>query len=234
MDLGHRLLARFSHPLFLKVFDQGARPVPVVIVLHPQRRAAKAPRAGTGLVVFDTGFFQEFTHAGNFFFRGRPGVENAFTHGHIVARAGALCRLPAPGIIEGLIGNGESVERATESPVWALERLDDKLRVVIEHLPFTIGRGKDCHLQPASVKVSRLHAQLMTSTLPGFLFLRDHESTNGTCVNETRMTEPVPVGDGDVLRFADEDWVLLDISRDDSNTRKLGTTRLRRPMAQSA
>ncbi|MEM9532625.1 MAG: FHA domain-containing protein [Pseudomonadota bacterium] len=75
-------------------------------------------------------------------------------------------------------------------------------------MPFLVGRDVTCHLQLDSVKASRFHAQLKATTVPDCLFLTDQGSTNGTYVNGVRFMEPVPVGHGDLIRFADEDWTL--------------------------
>ena len=92
---------------------------------------------------------------------------------------------------------------------WFLSRVgSDSARVSIEQMPFMVGRDTTCHLQLQSERASRTHAQLSPSTVPNCLFLRDHESANGTYVNGVRFVEPVPVGHGDLLRFADEDWTL--------------------------
>ncbi|MEM6935075.1 MAG: FHA domain-containing protein [Pseudomonadota bacterium] len=92
---------------------------------------------------------------------------------------------------------------------WFLSRVgSDSARVSIEQMPFMVGRDAGCHLQLQSQRASRMHAQLSPSTVPNCLFLQDHESANGTYVNGVRFVEPVPVGHGDLIRFADEDWTL--------------------------
>lgn len=92
---------------------------------------------------------------------------------------------------------------------WFLSRVgSDSARVSIEQMPFVVGRDTNCHLQLQSDRASRMHAQLNRSTVPNCLFLQDHESANGTYVNGVRFVEPVPVGHGDLIRFADEDWTL--------------------------
>ncbi len=96
-----------------------------------------------------------------------------------------------------------------EKTRWYLTRVGgDGVRVIMEQMPFNVGRDASCHLQLESERASRLHAQFSPSTVPNCLFLSDHRSTNGTYVNGVRFTEPVPVGDGDLLRFAEEDWTL--------------------------
>ena len=62
-----------------------------------------------------------------------------------------------------------------------------------------IGRGRECELRlegvPASL-VSRVHAELSVGA-SGALTLADAGSTNGTFVNEERVTAPMPVRLGD-------------------------------------
>lgn len=92
---------------------------------------------------------------------------------------------------------------------WYLSRVgSDGARVVIEQMPFKVGRDASCQLRLLSERASRVHAHLNRSTVPNCLFLEDQQSANGTYVNGVRFVEPVPVGHGDLLRFAEEDWTL--------------------------
>ena len=62
-----------------------------------------------------------------------------------------------------------------------------------------IGRGRECELRLAGAAetiVSRVHAELNVGPT-GALTLRDADSTNGTFVNEERVTAPMPVRLGD-------------------------------------
>lgn len=92
---------------------------------------------------------------------------------------------------------------------WVLTRADcSGVQVRIDTLPFVVGRGSACSLQLKSQQVSRLHARFVATSVPQCLFLEDGKSANGTFVNGVRFSEPVPVGDGDLIRFAEEDWTL--------------------------
>ena len=92
---------------------------------------------------------------------------------------------------------------------WCLIRAGEEgARIAVEHMPFLVGRDVTCHLKLESAEASRFHAQLKATTVPDCLFLTDQGSTNGTYVNGVRFLEPVPVGHGDLIRFADEDWAL--------------------------
>jgi pSer/pThr/pTyr-binding forkhead associated (FHA) protein/S1-C subfamily serine protease len=64
-----------------------------------------------------------------------------------------------------------------------------------------IGRGKECEVQPVDSgdsAVSRVHAELTVGPTGG-LSVRDAGSRNGTFVNGTRVSEPVPVRLGDKI-----------------------------------
>ncbi len=109
---------------------------------------------------------------------------------------------------------------------WYLSRVGhDSARISIEKMPFRVGRDDSCDLQLESERASRVHAQITPSTVPNCLFLRDHQSTNGTYVNGVRFVEPVPVGHGDLLRFGEEDWTLESSDRVDDSPRPAATVR---------
>ena len=62
-----------------------------------------------------------------------------------------------------------------------------------------IGRGRECELRLQGVAeslVSRVHAELIVGP-SGALTVGDAGSTNGTFVNEERVTAPIPVRLGD-------------------------------------
>ncbi|MBP2328004.1 hypothetical protein JOF56_008389 [Kibdelosporangium banguiense] len=69
-----------------------------------------------------------------------------------------------------------------------------------------IGRAEDCGPLVPQVRhydnISRRHAVLWSTD--STLYVRDQSSTNGTFVNSRKLTpnEPVPLRDGDQLRFA--------------------------------
>ena len=71
--------------------------------------------------------------------------------------------------------------------------------VVIEELPFVIGRGETAQLQIKSESISRAHAELLR-TSNGYR-LRDLNSTNGTAVNGQPISE-APLEDGDSITVA--------------------------------
>ena len=70
----------------------------------------------------------------------------------------------------------------------------------IHHLPCRIGRRVELEMQLNDPRVSQLHAEIFRECER--LWLRDLESTNGTFVNGRRITEAVPLTNGDLIRFA--------------------------------
>lgn len=63
---------------------------------------------------------------------------------------------------------------------------------------FLIGRDPQCHLRPASPKVSNRHCALLVRR--GRVYVRDFQSTNGTFVNEKPIMNEVQLCDQDLLR----------------------------------
>ena len=69
-------------------------------------------------------------------------------------------------------------------------------RLLIDHLPYNLGRALDNDLVLEDRRVSRHHAQIKETR--GHLYIHDLESTNGTFVNRERVNQRV-LGDGDVI-----------------------------------
>src|SRR5262245_34011163 len=65
----------------------------------------------------------------------------------------------------------------------------------------TIGRREDNLFHLPDRNVSRRHARLFQRN--GAVLLEDLRSANGTLVNGVRITEAVPLGDGDLVRIGD-------------------------------
>ena len=59
----------------------------------------------------------------------------------------------------------------------------------------TFGRSDEAGVQLADVSLSRIHARLMRAA--GNWIIADAGSTNGTFVNDQRLTKPVQLADGD-------------------------------------
>ena len=73
---------------------------------------------------------------------------------------------------------------------------------------FTIGRDARCDLAIEDMTVSRIHARL-EQTPDGWL-LKDLSSTNGTRVNGWKVRGQVGVRAGDVVRFGDVEYTLIE------------------------
>ncbi|HEU5260961.1 MAG TPA: FHA domain-containing protein [Gemmatimonadales bacterium] len=74
-----------------------------------------------------------------------------------------------------------------------------------------LGRGRECEVQPvesSDVIVSRVHAELTVGPT-GALVIRDLGSTNGTFVNDERVTEPIPVRLGDRILLGQRGPLLI-------------------------
>jgi predicted component of type VI protein secretion system len=67
------------------------------------------------------------------------------------------------------------------------------------HLPeFVIGRDPQCQLRPASPMISKRHCALFVKN--GKAFVRDFDSTNGTCVNEEPVKGERQLANDDTLK----------------------------------
>jgi EAL domain-containing protein (putative c-di-GMP-specific phosphodiesterase class I) len=103
----------------------------------------------------------------------------------------------------------EPASSATQTD-WHLEGCltphSEITRTRIVRVPFRIGRGPDADFRIPSPNVSKLHAELLIGGET--VFVRDLNSSNGTYVNGRRIDAPTPVGDGDLLQFADMEFRL--------------------------
>jgi pSer/pThr/pTyr-binding forkhead associated (FHA) protein len=63
---------------------------------------------------------------------------------------------------------------------------------------YLIGKADDCHLRPKGEKVSRYHCALMVDEPD--VVIRDLGSSSGTFVNDERITGPVDLRNGDIVR----------------------------------
>ncbi len=76
---------------------------------------------------------------------------------------------------------------------------------------FTIGRDAACDLVLRDMTVSRSHAGLRREA--GRWLLSDAGSTNGTRLNGWRITEPVPLREGDEITFGSMTMVVIEHGR---------------------
>ncbi|MEZ6137955.1 MAG: EAL domain-containing protein [Pirellulaceae bacterium] len=77
----------------------------------------------------------------------------------------------------------------------------DEQEVLVQPVPFSIGRRPGCSMQLNYKTISGNHADLTVTN--GQLWVTDLNSTNGTYVNGRRITEPTPLREEDLLQFAD-------------------------------
>lgn len=103
-----------------------------------------------------------------------------------------------------------SEDECTSSLHWHLEgSLDDNSGLAIVRItrsPFMIGRAADVDCALPSPNVSKRHAEILIAG--DAVFVRDNGSTNGTFVNGTRVHAPTPIGEGDLVQFADKEFRL--------------------------
>ena len=89
--------------------------------------------------------------------------------------------------------------------VWLLLRAGgsdaDQREMLVDPLPFTVGRQPGCCLQLNYRTISGHHADLQVDR--GQLWVIDRKSTNGTYVNGRRISEPTPLREEDLVQFAD-------------------------------
>ena len=88
-----------------------------------------------------------------------------------------------------------------------VEQTDAKRRLQLRRFPFTVGRTDSDGLMVPSNEVSRVHAQFIIAE--DQLFIKDCGSTNGTFVNQKRISREIPLQHGDVIRFANMDYRVI-------------------------
>lgn len=97
-------------------------------------------------------------------------------------------------------------------PTWFLEGFTDESRRVwrtpLASLPFRIGRSPANQLFLDSPSVSQRHAEIERGQ--GGLMICDLGSTNGTFVNDQPLAEGRVLTDGDVVRFADWEFRVVE------------------------
>ncbi|MFO0844996.1 MAG: EAL domain-containing protein [Gemmataceae bacterium] len=77
-------------------------------------------------------------------------------------------------------------------------------RVFLNRFPFRLGRNRAAHLVVFHPQVSKDHAEIVREG--DQLFLRELGSTNGTFHNGHRVTDRVPLRDGDILHLAEKEF----------------------------
>jgi two-component system, cell cycle response regulator len=89
-----------------------------------------------------------------------------------------------------------------------------RIIVIQKNMHVTMGRSKECTLPIHDPSCSRNHAELF-STSDGAVFLKDLGSTNGTRVNGQKISDPVPLKDGDRIQLGDNTVIRFSIVPED-------------------
>lgn len=122
-----------------------------------------------------------------------------------------------------------TIAEVSRNTTWYLEGYDTVaqglLRVPVRPLPFRVGRSQELELSLRAASVSQAHAEIFQQG--DGLTLRDTNSTNGTFLNHKRVTDPVPLQDGDILHFADQEFRLV-LAVDSEGMAESGTIALSR------
>ncbi len=71
----------------------------------------------------------------------------------------------------------------------------------LNSVPIKLGRNLDNHLVLSNKAVSRNHAEIFVEN--DTFYLQDLESTSGTFLNNTEVSEPVALKSGDKITLAD-------------------------------
>jgi|GEM_PF-796374 len=98
----------------------------------------------------------------------------------------------------------------SENVNWYLQGLlanGRKWVIPINKFPFIIGRSPTCDLNIASKEISRNHAEV--NTFGNSIVLIDMNSTNGTFVNNKKITSRITLISGDVIHFGDVEFKIL-------------------------
>lgn len=97
-----------------------------------------------------------------------------------------------------------------EHQSWILEAFLDGEPVVrrftLRAFPARIGRSSELEVPLPAAQISSCHAELYLDA--NRLWLRDLGSTNGTFVNRARVTDPVEIDSGDVIRVANTELLV--------------------------
>lgn len=112
---------------------------------------------------------------------------------------------------------------SAKSTGWYLEGYVDRDKVPrryeLKSFPFRIGRSKRADATLPLEHISGFHAEFYEED--GRLWLRDLQSSNGTYLNGHRVTEDIPLSEGDIVHFAQCEflvWVMPDETTDQTHT----------------
>jgi pSer/pThr/pTyr-binding forkhead associated (FHA) protein len=77
-------------------------------------------------------------------------------------------------------------------------------RFELDGVRAVIGRSADCEVPIDVPAVSRRHAAILRES--GQYFVEDLQSRNGTYLNDKRVTDRLPLGEGDQLLICDQEF----------------------------
>lgn len=94
----------------------------------------------------------------------------------------------------------QKTERTRKPPTSVAVRgpEGDKLGTYKLGAPLEIGRSESCAIRLQDTYVSQVHAKLFSKD--GAFFVEDLGSTNGTYLNDARVTAAEEIGPGDIIR----------------------------------
>ncbi|WP_097459083.1 FHA domain-containing protein [Mangrovitalea sediminis] len=97
---------------------------------------------------------------------------------------------------------------------FQLKRLQDGQIYPIDRPSMLVGRGGSCQIPASEGFPSREHARIIRRSEG--LFVEDLQSTNGTYVNNRRISEVVKLRSGDVIKIGDEGYLVVTETDPDS------------------
>ena len=108
----------------------------------------------------------------------------------------------------------QSAQRPTHAILTSVSSVDTGRMIVLRADQMTtLGRSEDCTHTFPDVSVSGLHARL--AIVGGSYALADAGSTNGTFVNDERVSAPRPLRNGDVVRLGPRITLRFQLMADD-------------------
>jgi pSer/pThr/pTyr-binding forkhead associated (FHA) protein len=97
--------------------------------------------------------------------------------------------------------------------LWQLKGCLDETKIVrtisLDNFPFVIGRDKSLDMVIVSSGISREHAEIYLKS--GRLYIRDLGSTNGTFVNNNRISTETLLAHNTVIHFCESEFKLTDL-----------------------
>ncbi len=85
--------------------------------------------------------------------------------------------------------------------------------IIVEDLPFTVGRHPDCMGQILHPLVSRQHCRFFMKDKQ--VWIEDLDSVNGTTLNGMLVREPKPLNQGDVIGLPCNHFSIEEIALDE-------------------